>query len=246
MSLKEQIDMSYVPNHVAIIMDGNGRWAKEKGKLRVFGHQNGIKAVREVVESATDIGVKYLTLYVFSKENWNRPALEVEALMELLVSTLKKEIKMLHDKNVKVNVLGNIFALPTKCRKELEVATLQTKNNTGLTLNLALSYSARWEIEQMVKAIAKEVKDGILSIDAIDEKTINNHLCTSVMPDPELLIRTGGEYRVSNFLLWQIAYSELYFTNTYWPDFNRENLYSAIIDYQKRERRFGKTSEQVN
>lgn len=246
MSFKERIDTDKLPKHVAIIMDGNGRWAKEKGKLRVFGHQNGVKAVRDTVEGAAEIGVEHLTLYAFSTENWNRPKFEVTALMELLVATINKETKTLMDNNIRLNAIGNLQMLPKSCYRELQEAIEKTKNNTRLTLHLALSYSSRWEILDATKKIAKEVAEGKLSPENIDEHLFTSHLTTANIPDPELLIRTSGEHRISNFLLWQIAYAELYFTQKLWPDFRREDLFEAICDYQNRERRFGMTSEQVS
>jgi undecaprenyl diphosphate synthase len=245
MSLKSKIDAQRLPEHIAIIMDGNGRWAKEKGKFRIFGHQNGVKAVREATESAAELGVKYLTLYAFSTENWNRPQLEVVALMELLVSTIRKETNTLMKNNIKLQAIGNMSDLPPKCYKELSAAIEETKNNTRMTLVLALSYSAKWDITNAVKNIASKVKDGILQPENISDKTIDEHLSTYGIPNPELMIRTSGEHRVSNFLLWELAYSEFYFTDTLWPDFNKESLYEAILNYQQRERRFGKTSEQL-
>ncbi|MEY2800153.1 MAG: hypothetical protein RI934_1141 [Bacteroidota bacterium] len=246
MSSKEQIKMNALPSHVAIIMDGNGRWAKEKGKLRVFGHQNGVKAVRDTVEAAAELGVQNLTLYAFSTENWNRPKLEVSALMELLVATISKETKTLMENNIRLNAIGDLSQLPKNCYNELQVAMEKTKGNSRMTLHLALSYSARWEITNAVKLITDKVKQETLSIADINEETISAHLTTKDFPDPELLIRTSGEHRISNFLLWQIAYAELYFTDKLWPDFRREDLYEAIVDFQNRERRFGKTSEQVS
>lgn len=245
-SLLEQIDKDRLPKHLAIIMDGNGRWAKEKGKLRVFGHQNGVLAVRDTVEGAVELGIKYLTLYAFSTENWNRPKLEVMALMELLVSTISKETKTLMDNGVRLNAIGNLTSLPEKCRKQLLETIKKTADNTNCTLTLALSYSSRWEITEAVKKIARLVKDGELEADDITEDNFSLYLNTAGMPDPELMIRTSGEHRISNYLLWQIAYAELYFTPKLWPDFRREDLFEAVIDYQKRERRFGKTSEQLN
>lgn len=238
--------MNALPSHVAIIMDGNGRWAKEKGKLRVFGHQNGVKAVRDTVEAAAELGVQNLTLYAFSTENWNRPKLEVSALMELLVATISKETKTLMENNIRLNAIGDLSQLPKNCYNELQVAMEKTKGNSRMTLHLALSYSARWEITNAVKLITDKVKQETLSIADINEETISAHLTTKDFPDPELLIRTSGEHRISNFLLWQIAYAELYFTDKLWPDFRREDLYEAIVDFQNRERRFGKTSEQVS
>lgn len=245
MSLKEQINPLKLPKHIAIIMDGNGRWAKGKGKFRIFGHKNGVKAVREVTEAATELGVQYLTLYAFSTENWSRPQQEITALMELLVSTIRKETKTLMENGVRLTTIGNKEDLPAKCRKELDEAIHETKNNTRLTLILALSYSAKWDMMQAVKHIASDVESKKLSPNDIDEHVFNSYLSTALYPHPELLIRTSGEQRISNFLLWEIAYSELYFTPTLWPDFTRENFYEAILDYQQRERRFGKTSEQI-
>lgn len=246
MSIIEQIDKNRLPQHVAVIMDGNGRWAKEKGKLRVFGHQNGVLAVRDTVEGAVQLGIKYLTLYAFSTENWNRPKLEVMALMELLVSTISKETKTLMENGVRLNAIGNLSSLPEKCYRELKEAIDKTSGNTNCTLTLALSYSSRWEITEAAKEIAKKVKDGQLNTDDINEELFTAHLNTGNMPDPELMIRTSGEHRISNYMLWQIAYSELYFTTKLWPDFRREDLFEAVIDFQKRERRFGMISEQLN
>ena len=246
MGYKDQIDLSRLPQHIAIIMDGNGRWAKEKGKLRIFGHHNGVLSVRDVVEGSCDVGLKYLTLYTFSSENWNRPKLEVMAIMELMVSTIHKEIDNFMKKNVRLNAIGDLTMLPERCFKELKNAIDKTAGNTGLVLTLALSYSSRREIINAVKQIAGKVQAGTLSIDDIDEDVFDNNLYTSGMPDPELLIRTSGENRISNYLLWQIAYAELYFTTKLWPDFRKEDLFEAILDFQKRERRFGLISEQVN
>lgn len=246
MGYKDKIDLSKLPQHVAIIMDGNGRWAKEQGKLRIFGHHNGVLSVRDVVEGAAELGIRYLTLYTFSAENWNRPKLEVTAIMELMVSTIHKEIDRLLKNNVRLKAIGDLDMLPGKCYSELAGAIDKTKENTGLTLTLALSYSSRREIVQAAKNIAVKVQRGELDIPDINEETFENNLYTHDMPDPELLIRTSGEYRISNYLLWQIAYAELYFTPKLWPDFRKEDLYEAILNYQKRERRFGMTSEQVN
>lgn len=245
MSLLQQIDKDKLPRHVAVIMDGNGRWAKEKGKLRIFGHQNGVKAVRDTVEGAVEAGVEYLTLYAFSSENWNRPKFEVTALMELLVSTIAKETKTLMENNVRLNAIGNLELLPVKCHKQLQEAIAKTANNTKCTLTLALSYSSRWEIVDAVKKIASQVKEGLLNPEDITETLFSDNLNTANMPDPELMIRTSGEHRISNYLLYQLAYAELYFTPKLWPDFRREDLFEAILDFQKRERRFGMTSEQV-
>lgn len=246
MGYKDQIDISRLPEHIAIIMDGNGRWAKSKGKLRVFGHHNGVTSVSDVVEGAGEIGVKYLTLYTFSAENWNRPKLEVTAIMELLVSTINKQINKLMANNVRLNAIGDLEMLPPKCYKELKAAIEKTSGNTGLVLTLALSYGSRREIIHAVQQIAGKVLNGELKVEEINDEVFSNNLYTADMPDPELLIRTSGEYRISNYLLWQIAYAELYFTPKLWPDFRKEDLYEAILDYQSRERRFGKTSEQVN
>ncbi len=243
---RDQIDLSKLPQHIAIIMDGNGRWAKEKGKLRVFGHHNGVLSVRAVVEGAVELNVRYLTLYTFSSENWSRPKFEVMAIMELIVNTIHKEIKSFMEKNVRLNAIGDLDQLPEKCHKVLNKAISQTSANTGLTLTLALSYSSRQEILQAVKSIACKVQKGELNAADINEEIFENNLYTSGMPNPELLIRTSGEYRISNYLLWQIAYAELYFTSKLWPDFRKEDFYEAILDYQKRERRFGMTSDQVN
>jgi len=245
MTSKEEINTDNLPRHIAIIMDGNGRWAKKKGMLRVLGHKNGVTAVRETVEAAAELGVEYLTLYAFSTENWNRPKKEIDALMQLLVSTINKETKTLMKNNIRLSATGNLNALPKACYSELKETIETTSENQRMQLNLALSYSSRWEIVDAVKNIAKDVKGGELDLKSIDEKLFSNYLHSASSPDPELLIRTSGEYRISNFLLWQIAYAELYFTDTLWPDFRKEHLYEAIADYQSRERRFGKTSEQV-
>ena len=246
MSYKDQIDLLKLPRHIAVIMDGNGRWAKGKGKLRVFGHHNGVLSVRDIVESAGELGIEYLTLYTFSAENWSRPKFEVTAIMELLIGTLNKEIAKLMKNNVRLNAIGDLNMLPDKCHKELNNAISKTAANTGLVLTLALSYSSRGEIVQAAKKLAAKVQSGELQPADIDEKMFEDNLYTGGMPNPELLIRTSGEYRISNYLLWQIAYAELYFTTKLWPDFRREDLYEAILDFQKRERRFGMTSEQVN
>jgi len=246
MGYKDQIDLLKIPQHIAIIMDGNGRWAKGKGKLRVFGHRNGVQSVRDVVEGAAEVGIKYITLYTFSSENWNRPKLEVSAIMELMISTIHKEINNFMKNNIRLKAIGDLNMLPEKCYAELNGAIKKTSENTGITLTLALSYSSRREIVQAAKNIAEKVQKGELSVADIDEETFENNLYTSGMPAPELMIRTSGEYRISNYLLWQIAYAELYFTPKLWPDFRREDLFEAIIDYQKRERRFGMISEQLN
>ena len=245
MDLKSQIDKDRLPNHVAIIMDGNGRWAKQQGKARVFGHKNGVQSVREAIEASAEIGIQFLTLYAFSTENWNRPKLEVKTLMSLLVSSLRKELKTLQKNNIKLNAIGNLKSLPEKAQNELSDVIEKTKNNTGLTLSLALNYGSREEIVNVIKNISKKVVNKQLDLEEIDEKIINNHLYTFSLPDVDLMIRTSGEQRISNFLLWQIAYAELYFTNTLWPDFKKEHLFNALIDFQHRERRFGKTSEQI-
>lgn len=246
MGYKDQLDLSRLPQHIAIIMDGNGRWAKGKGKLRVFGHHNGVISVRDIVEASVELGVKYLTLYTFSAENWNRPKLEVMAIMELLVSTIDKEINTFMKNNVRLNAIGDLEMLPEKCYVELRNAIEKTSVNTGLVLTLALSYSSRREILHAVKSIARKVAGGELKAEDINEEIFEDNLFTHGMPNPELLIRTSGEFRISNYLLWQIAYAELYFTAKLWPDFRREDLFEAILDYQKRERRFGMTSDQVN
>jgi len=238
---KEKIDTNNLPKHIAITMDGNGRWAKTKGKFRVFGHKSGVKAVRDTVEGAAEIGIDFLTLYAFSTENWNRPKKEVDALMSLLVSTINKETKTLMDNNIKLTAIGDLNSLPKKCQEELQESIEKTKNNTRTTVILALSYSSRWEILNAIKQI---VKEGIKE-DQVNEDLFSQYLTTKGVPNPELLIRTSGEQRISNFLLWQIAYSELYFTDVLWPDFRREDLFEAIVKYQIRERRFGKTSEQI-
>jgi len=245
MSLKEHINNNRLPKHIAIIMDGNGRWAKKQGMARAFGHKNGAKSVRQIVEGCAEIGVENLTLYAFSTENWNRPKLEVQTLMRLLISSLKKEIKTLHDNNIKLCAIGNLGTLPTNVHKELVEVMEKTKFNTRMILTIALSYGSREELISTFKEISIKVKNNIISPEKIDESIINEHLYTRNLPDVDLLIRTSGEQRISNFLLWQIAYAELYFTNTLWPDFTKEDLYHAIIEYQKRERRFGKTSEQI-
>ncbi|MBG6132922.1 undecaprenyl diphosphate synthase [Aquimarina sp. EL_43] len=242
---KKQLN-SNIPQHVAIIMDGNGRWAKKKGLFRAVGHENGTKAVKEAVESSAEIGVKYLTLYAFSTENWNRPKLEVDTLMKLLVNSLKKEIKTLQDNNIKLNAIGNLQSLPEKARVELLEVIEKTKSNTHMTLTLALSYGSREELIKTIKEISIKVKNGVISPHLINESVINEHLYTKDLPDVDLLIRTSGEQRISNFLLWQIAYAELYFTEILWPDFKKADLFEAIYNYQKRERRFGKTSEQLS
>jgi undecaprenyl diphosphate synthase len=245
MSLLESIHTENLPKHIAIIMDGNGRWAKQKGLLRTLGHENGTKSVKTTVETCAKLGIENLTLYAFSTENWNRPKLEVDTLMKLLVRSLKNELKTLQDNNIRLNSIGNLSKLPQQILNELQEVVDKTKNNTRMTLTLALSYGSREELINVVKNISNKVKNNIISVDTIDESIINQHLYTHNLPDVDLLIRTSGEHRISNFLLWQIAYSELFFTDVLWPDFTEENLYEAIISYQKRERRFGKTSEQI-
>ena len=246
MSLKEKLDPAKFPRHIAIIMDGNGRWAKEKGKDRLFGHYHGVESVRNIVEGCAELGIEYLTLYAFSTENWDRPKDEVTGLMELLVQTIKKEVSTLNKNNIRLHVIGNIKMLPATARQELKDACESTKANSGLNLIMALSYSSRWEIVETVKKIAEEVQRNLLNPNDIDNRVFERHLCTAGFPDPELMIRTSGEYRISNFLLYQLAYSELYFTDTLWPDFRKENLYEALLSYQNRERRFGKISEQLS
>lgn len=238
-------DTKCLPQHVAIIMDGNGRWAKERGQDRIYGHHEGVLSVREIVNVSGEIGIQYLTLYAFSTENWNRPKEEVDALMELLVATIRKEVDELNKKNVRLHVIGDFAALPAICQKEMQEAIDLTANNSGLNLILALSYSAKWEITKAVQNIAQQVKEGKIEPEQIDEHIFHQNLCTHPFPDPELMIRTSGETRISNFLLYQLAYSELYFTPTHWPDFRRAHFLEAIADYQQRERRFGKISEQI-
>lgn len=240
MSFKEKIDLDRLPTHIAIIMDGNGRWAKERGYERVYGHQHGVVSVRECTEAAAEIGVKYLTLYAFSTENWNRPKAEVDTLMDLLIDTIEKETPTLNKNNIRLMAIGDLDRLPQSTREKLNRCLEVTENNTRMSLVLALSYSSRWEITNAAKLIAQKVKAGELAIDDITDDIISNHLTTKNIPDPDLIIRTSGEVRISNFLLWQLAYSELYFTDTHWPDFRKENLYKSIVEYQKRERRFGK------
>ncbi len=245
MSYKEQLDLNNLPRHVAIIMDGNGRWAKQQGKPRTFGHQHGVTSVREAAEAAAELGVGYLTLYAFSTENWNRPKYEVDALMHLLLQTINKEIRTLNKNNIRLNAIGNLSSLPETIRKRLQKAMDETAGNNRMTLTLALSYSSRWEIAEAARLIAREVAGNRLAPEEITTGLFSSMLPSAMLPDPELLIRTSGEYRVSNFLLWQIAYSELYFCSKFWPDFRREDLYEAIYNYQHRERRFGKTGDQL-
>ncbi len=245
MSLKEKLNSEKLPRHIAIIMDGNGRWAKEKGKDRLFGHYSGVESVRNIVEGCAELEIGYLTLYAFSTENWDRPKDEVSGLMELLVQTIRQEVATLNKNNIRLHVIGNIEMFPASARKELDEACEETKTNMGLNLIMALSYSSRWEIINAVKNIGVEINNGKLDPAKINDEVFKQYLCTAPFPDPELMIRTSGEYRISNFLLYQLAYSELYFTDTLWPDFRKENLYEALLDYQNRERRFGKTSEQL-
>ena len=245
MNVKDKLIAEKLPRHVAIIMDGNGRWAKEQGKDRLFGHYSGVESVRNIVEGCAELGISYLTLYAFSTENWDRPKDEVTGLMELLVQTIRNEVPTLNKNNIRLHVIGNIAMLPETARREIREACEETAGNTGLNLVMALSYSSRWEIVNAVKQIATRVKEGCLQPDDIDDNAFQDELCTATFPDPELMIRTSGEYRISNFLLYQLAYAELYFTDTLWPDFRKQNLYDALYDYQKRERRFGKTSEQL-
>jgi len=243
--MKELLDKSKIPNHIAVIMDGNGRWAQKKGAMRIFGHKNAITAVRETIEGAAELGLKYLTLYAFSTENWSRPQDEINALMELLVDTITKEVPNMMKNNIRLVTIGHLPSLPVGCQKKLEETKELTANNTGLTVVLAISYSGRWEIQDAVKAIVKKVVNKELNIEDITQEVISANLNTKDIPDPELLIRTSGEIRISNFLLWQLAYTELFFTEVLWPDFRKEHLVEAILDYQKRERRFGKTGAQI-
>ncbi|PKB16148.1 isoprenyl transferase [Flavobacterium sp. 5] len=243
--LKDEINTKNIPKHVAIIMDGNGRWAKQRGFLRTLGHQNGSKSLKTTIKECNSLGIEYLTVYAFSTENWNRPKLEVETLMKVLIKTLNKELPTMLEGNIKMNAIGNLEKLPKKAQEQLFDVIDKTKENTKMTLTLALSYGSREELVNVVKKISDKVKNNIISIDSIDDSIINEHLYTHNIPDVDLLIRTSGEHRISNFLLWQIAYSELYFTDVLWPDFKEQDLHEAIISYQKRERRFGKTSEQI-
>ena len=246
MSIKEQINLNHLPQHVAVIMDGNGRWARKKGNVRIFGHRNAIKAVRDTTEGAAELGIKFLTLYAFSTENWNRPKSEVDALMQLLVDTIRKETSTLMDNDIRLATIGDTTRLPGNCARRLEESMEITRDNKRMTLTLALSYGSRSDISQAVRQLAHEVQTGKLDPENIDESLISNYLSTSNMPDPELLIRTSGEYRISNFLLWEIAYAEIFITQKLWPDFRREDLFEAILDFQKRERRFGMISEQIH
>lgn len=245
MGLKEIVDINKLPKHIAIIMDGNGRWAQEKGQDRLFGHLHGVESVRDIVEGCAEIGINFLTLYAFSTENWDRPEYEVIGLMELLVDTIKKEVPTLNKNNIKLHVIGATHMMPESAQAELQEAIDKTAQNTGLNLVMALSYSSRWEIIQATQNIAKDIQSGKLQPEEINQHIYNQYLTTAHIPDPELMIRTSGEHRISNFLLYQMAYTELYFTETLWPDFRKENLYEAIINFQQRERRFGKTSSQV-
>ncbi len=246
MSYKSQILSDKVPQHVAIIMDGNGRWAKQQGEVRIFGHTNGVDSVRSVITASGEIGVKYLTLYAFSTENWSRPKEEIDGLMNLLVQSITDELEEMNEKGVRLQTIGNIKNLPDSCQKALKEAIESTKDNKRLTLILALSYSSRWEITNAISKMAKNIEDNKLSSDEINEQLISSYLSTANFPDPELLIRTSGESRISNFLMWQLAYTELLFTDTLWPDFDKECYYKAIVDFQRRERRFGKTTEQLD
>jgi len=245
MDLMHQINKEKLPKHIAIIMDGNGRWAKERGKPRVFGHKNGVKSVREVTEAAAEIGIQYLTLYAFSTENWNRPKFEVDALMRLLVETLHAEVATLNKNNIRLKAIGNLDLLPKRTHKALLEGIEKTSTNERMVLTLALNYSAKWEITEATRRIAEKVDNQEIKTDAITQELIQEHLSTADYPDPELLIRTSGESRLSNFMLWQLAYTELYFTPIFWPEFRKQNFCQAIIDYQHRERRFGKISEQI-
>lgn len=244
-SQKEHIDLSRLPKHIAIIMDGNGRWAKEKGEDRLYGHFHGVNSVRSVAEGASELGIQYLTLYAFSTENWERPQEEVNGLMELLIQTIRKEVPVLNKNNIRLSVIGDLSMLPVEAQNEMNEALLETAKNTGLNLVLALSYSSRWELESAVQKIARDVQAGVLQASDVNHTVLERYLTTAGIPDPELMIRTGGEHRVSNFLLYQLAYTELYFTDIKWPDFNKEKLFESLCDFQNRERRFGKTSEQV-
>ncbi|MFK7972291.1 MAG: isoprenyl transferase [Bacteroidia bacterium] len=245
MDLRADIQPDRIPKHIAVIMDGNGRWAKKQGAMRVFGHRSAVKAVRDTTEGCAELGVKFLTLYAFSTENWNRPKLEVNALMELLVDTLAKELPILQKNKIRLNAIGNLDKLPGRCAKRLQEVIAATADNDHMTLTLALSYGARDDIKQALQRIAEDVRQDRIAPEAITDDTLGEYLSTSDMPEPELLIRTSGEHRISNFLLWEIAYSEIYFTPVLWPDFRREHLHEAIVDFQRRERRFGKISEQL-
>jgi undecaprenyl diphosphate synthase len=243
--MKEEIDLARVPNHIAIIMDGNGRWAKKKGAMRIFGHRHAIQAVKDAIEGAENLGVQFLTLFSFSTENWSRPQDEILGLMELLVKTITDEVPMMMKNNIRLDSIGDLDSLPPNAYDKLMEAKKTTEGNNGLTVILALSYSGQWELTQATKRIAQKISQGKLKVEDINQKLIEDHLDTAGIPDPELMIRTSGEFRISNFLLWQLAYTELYFTPVLWPDFRREHLLDAVRDYQKRERRFGKTGEQI-
>ncbi len=245
MSLREQIDSAKLPRHIAIIMDGNGRWAQEKGQDRLFGHLNGVESVRNIVEGSAELGIEYLTLYAFSTENWERPEDEVLGLMELLVDTIRKEVPTLNKNNIRLQVIGDLDRMPPHARVELNEAIRETETNSGMTLVMALSYSSRWEIARAIRNITTDVINGKQDVNSIDEALVSAYLTTGDFPDPELMIRTSGEFRISNFLLYQLAYAELHFSPVRWPDFRKENLYEAIIDFQSRQRRFGKTGEQI-
>lgn len=245
MSLKQKINLTKLPKHIAVIMDGNGRWAKKQGEDRIFGHHNGVTSVRETVEAAAEIGIEYLTMYAFSTENWNRPKEEVNALMELLVHTINSETKTLNKNNIRLHAIGNLASLPIGCYNQLQESITNTSHNTRMNLVLALSYSSKWEIINAVKEIGNKISAGEIKVEDIDENYFEKFLCTASIPDPELMIRTSGEHRISNFLLWQLAYSEFYFTEKLWPDFRKEDFYEAILHFQTRERRFGKTSDQL-
>lgn len=242
---REEIRYDHLPRHIAIIMDGNGRWAKAQGHNRIYGHNHGVTAVRNTAEACAEVGVEYLTLYAFSSENWNRPEQEVNALMDLLIQTIHSEMKTLQDNNISLSAIGNLSQLPDACHTSLGNAIEETRNNTGLTLNLALSYSGRWDITQAVKSLARDIQQGNLNLADVDDQMVKSYLTTAHIPDPALLIRTSGETRVSNFLLWELAYTELYFFRKNWPEFTKDDLFQAIIDYQNRERRFGLISEQI-
>ena len=245
MDLKGKINSENIPQHIAVIMDGNGRWAKKAGEQRVFGHQNGVTSVRDTVKGCRELGVKYLTLYAFSTENWNRPIEEVNALMELLVQSIVNEKEELNENDIRLNCIGEFDKLPKSCQKTMKQVMDETRNNSSMTLTLALSYSGRWDMVQAMKSIGKEIMEGKISLDEIDEQMVTSHLSTNAIPDPELMIRTSGEFRISNFLLWQLAYSEIYITDVLWPEFRKDDLHKALLDYQSRERRFGKTSDQL-
>lgn len=243
--MKEEIDKGKIPRHLAVIMDGNGRWAQKKGAMRIFGHRNAMTAVREAIEGSAELGIEFITLYAFSTENWSRPKEEINALMELLVSAIRDEVGTMMKNNIRLAAIGDIKSLPKRCLANLLEAIDTTKGNTGLTVTLALSYSGKWDIEEAIKTIVEKVVSNEISTEDITQDLISSHLSTKGIPDPELLIRTSGELRISNFMLWQLAYTELYFTEVLWPDFRKEDLHAAILAYQKRERRFGKTGAQI-